>query len=110
MVDTTFRYEHGELTTKVDVRAYRVVAIQKTAYKLAARCTVILGELTDHSALLTFTFPGAITESAAREIARLFFQELLDQELREQLGEETRPLRALLLAHAFSKTDLIQRD
>ena len=32
------------------------------------------------------------------------------QELREQIGEETRAVRALILAQAFSRTDLIRRD
>jgi hypothetical protein len=40
---------------------------------------------------------------------RTFFQELLDQELREQIAEEINPVRTLILAHAFSKVDLIKR-
>jgi His-Xaa-Ser system protein HxsD len=44
------------------------------------------------------------------EVVRQFFQELLDQELREQIAEETAPVRTLILAHAFSKADLIKRE
>jgi His-Xaa-Ser system protein HxsD len=41
---------------------------------------------------------------------RSFFQELLDQELRERIAEETDAIRSLILAQAYSKTDLIRRD
>jgi His-Xaa-Ser system protein HxsD len=104
----TFR--DGSVRAEVDVRCYRLSAVQKVAYKLADRCTVILGGLDVASLPITFRFPRATNESAALDIVRLFFQELLDQELREQIAEETRPLRALILAHAFSKTDLIRRE
>ena len=57
-----------------------------------------------------FLFTPAVTEQDALETMRLFFQELLDQELREQVGDETRALRALIVAQAFSRTGLIRQD
>ena len=53
-------------------------------------------------------FKAGTTSVAANEIARVFFQELLDQELREHVAEETGPVRTLIIAQAFSKTDLIR--
>jgi His-Xaa-Ser system protein HxsD len=44
------------------------------------------------------------------ELLALFYRELADQELREKVAEQTRDIRALLLAHAFSRTDLVRRD
>jgi len=41
------------------------------------------------------------------EAAGQFCNEVLDQELREEIAAETRGVRDLLLAHAFSKTSLI---
>lgn len=104
------KFRDGSVRAEVDMRCYRLSAVQKTAYKLADRCTVVLGSPDAASLPITLRFPRAANESAALDIVNLFFQELLDQELREQIGEETRPLRALLLAHAFSKTDLIRRE
>jgi His-Xaa-Ser system protein HxsD len=104
------KFRDGSVRAEVDMRCYRLSAVQKASYKLADRCTVVLGSLDVASLPITFRFPRATNESAALDVVRLFFQELLDQELREQIGEETRPLRALLLAHAFSKTDLIRRE
>jgi len=102
-------FDKGTLLAFVDLRVYRLSAVQKVAYRLADRCTVKIGLLDIERLPLTFLFSPKIDEAAAREIVRLFFQELLDQELRERVREETAPLRALLLAQAFSKTDLIQR-
>lgn len=99
----------GVAILTVDLRNYRLTAVQKTAYKFAARCTAILGTEEQHLLPVTFMFPSGTVESAALETIRLFFQELLDQELREKIGEETRAIRALILAQAFSKTDLIRR-
>ena len=85
------------------MRCYRLSAVQKVAYKLAEKCTVVLGGVDVTSLPITFLFPPATSETVALDVIRLFFQDLLDQELREQIAEETRPLRALLLAHAFQK-------
>ena len=90
----------------VDLRAYRLASVQKTAYRLAARCTALLGNVTESSVSVTLTFPAATREAEALDVARLFFQELLDQELRERIAVETAPLRNLILAHAYSRTGL----
>lgn len=101
---------NGRCRIDLDLRTYRMVAIQKAAYRLADRCTVELGAPRDTTLALTLTLRSAVSESGAVEVMRLFFQELLDQELREHLAEESRPLRALILAHAFSRTDLVRRQ
>ena len=41
---STFRFERGCIATTVDLTQHRLLAVQKAAYRLAARCTVILGE------------------------------------------------------------------
>jgi His-Xaa-Ser system protein HxsD len=94
----------------LDLQVYRLTAVKKTAYKLADRCTAVLGSIEGERMPLTIFFPPRTQESAAIEVTRLFFQELLDQELREQISDETRAIRSLILAHAFSKTDLIRRN
>lgn len=51
---------------------------------------------------------GERTPQAGQHV-RQFFQELLDQELREHIADETNAVRTLILAHAFSNVDLIER-
>jgi His-Xaa-Ser system protein HxsD len=108
--DAPFALVSGCIHTKVDARVYRLTAVQKAAYRLAARCTVVIGAACEHLLPITLTFASTVTENEARQLAQLFFRELLDQELREKIGEETAALRALILAHAFSKTDLVNRQ
>ncbi|MDC0721507.1 His-Xaa-Ser system protein HxsD [Nannocystis bainbridge] len=95
--------------TRIDVQTYRPAAIKKAAYRVAERCTVRLEPSDSDEPILRFTFPPRTSDTAAAEAVRVFYQELLDEELRAQLHEETDALRSLILAHAFSRTDLLQR-
>ncbi|MEO7328207.1 MAG: His-Xaa-Ser system protein HxsD [Minicystis sp.] len=99
-------FHEGVVELVLDLRAYRLGAIQKTAYRLAARCTAVLGNISENFAEVRLMFPSPTPEAQALEVARVFFQELLDQELREQIALETAPLRNLILAHAYSRTGL----
>ncbi|MDC0685721.1 His-Xaa-Ser system protein HxsD [Sorangium atrum] len=104
-----FAFRDGRIAFTVDLRAYRLAAVQKAAYRMAAKCTAVIGQIDDHSLDVTLAFPPATGEQAALEVARVFFQELLDQELREKVGEETVSLRTLILAHAFSRARIPPR-
>jgi His-Xaa-Ser system protein HxsD len=103
-------FREGRVELVIDLRAYRLTAVQKTAYRLAARCTAVLGDVSESSVAVHLTFPAPLSEAHALEVARVFFQELLDQELREQIAVETAPLRNLILAHAYSRTGLPSDD
>jgi len=106
MTDPTSR----TFTVTIDLQVYRLAAIKKAGYRVADRCTVVLGVIDGNTVPVSFHIRPGVSESASKEIVRLFFEELLDQELREQVGAETDAVRALILAHAFSKCDLIRRE
>ena len=106
---SALRFENGSISTTIDLTQYRVISVQKAAYRFAAKCTVILGQTTGTILPVTLQFSRQTTEDAALECARAFFQELLDQELREKIGEQTAGVRALILAHAFSRTGLVDK-
>ncbi|RYZ35808.1 MAG: His-Xaa-Ser system protein HxsD [Myxococcaceae bacterium] len=108
--EASFVFRDGAVALNIDLRVYRLSAVQKAGYRFAEHFTTVLGAPADHGLPVTCVFrPGAL-ETDAREAVRRFFQELLDQELREQIGDETRAIRALIIAQAFSRTDLIRRD
>lgn len=94
---------------QVDLRVFRLIAVQKTAYRLADRCTAAFGVVEGDVLPVILRLAPSTTDDLARVLADAFLRELLDQELRERVGEETAPLRALILAHAFSRTGLIER-
>jgi len=100
----------GAIAVTLDLRVYRLAAVKKAAYRFADRFTAVLG-CPEHDHLpVSLRFKASVTEPAAREATRQFFQELLDQELREHIAEETNAVRTLILAHAFSNADLIKRE
>lgn len=102
-------FADDEVRTAVDLRSYRLVAVKKAAYVVAELCTAILGTPEGDRIPVTFRFPPGTSQALALDGVRRFFQEALDQELRESVAAETAPLRALILAQAFSKTDLVRR-
>jgi His-Xaa-Ser system protein HxsD len=104
------KYVDGSIRFVIDTGTYRLSAVQKAAYRFADRFTAQIGGSDEGSLPVALTFRPNVAEPDALELARLFFRELLDQELREQIAEETGPLRALILAHAFSRTNLVKRE
>lgn len=102
--------ENGVLRGTIDLRAYRLVAIKKAAYRLADRASIVIGEVHQDHAQVSIGTKAPLTDTSAAELSFAFYQELLDQELREQVAEETASVRALILAQAFSKTDLIRSE
>lgn len=104
----TFDGASARLT--LDLRTYRLSAVKKAAYRLAGRFTAFLGSPEGETLPITLSFKPGTSEPVALETVRVFLEELLDQELREHIGEEIGPMRTLILAHAFSKTDLIRHE
>lgn len=100
---------NDEIALVLDLRSYRLSAIKKAAYRFADRFTAILGSPEHDRIPLVLRFRPGIADAAAQECVRQFFQELLDQELREHIADETSAVRTLILAHAFSNVDLIER-
>jgi His-Xaa-Ser system protein HxsD len=96
-----------DASVDISLEAYSFEALQKAAYRLADRCTVIFHEVLDGRARLSF----ATLQSAddLEQVKRVFFREALDYTLRDRIAAETNPLRNLILAHAFSRTRLVER-
>lgn len=99
----------GSARLTIDTSVYRLSAVHKTSYRLAKQLTVVLGALDGTRLEATLLLPGG-ARGDARALTELFYRELTDQELRESIGEQTKDVRALLLAHAFSRTDLVKRE
>jgi His-Xaa-Ser system protein HxsD len=55
-------------------------------------------------------FAEKLSEESASYLLREFEKEVLDQDLREHIKRETESYRNLILAHAFSKTSLIENE
>lgn len=100
----------GAIELTLDLRVYRMAAVKKAAYRFADRFTAVIGSPNGDTLPVRLMFKPNTKEATMREIVRFFYEELLDQELREEVAAEVGPMRMLILAQAFSKTDLIRRE
>ncbi|HZS57146.1 MAG TPA: His-Xaa-Ser system protein HxsD [Bryobacteraceae bacterium] len=94
----------------VDTRVYSLEAVKKTAYKFAAATSIILQPRKDEIVRVLFNFAGVHGRSDPEGVISDFCNELLDQDLREIIKRETAPIRNLILAHAFSRSSLVENN
>ena len=99
-------------TLEFDTGVYRAQAVKKAAYKLADRLHFHIDTCGDEGAeprrlriTLSLRHDGDLDFLAGE-----FGNEVLDQELREVVAEETRPLRDILMAQAFSAASLLDEE
>jgi|ERR1017187_1666256 His-Xaa-Ser system protein HxsD len=89
---------------------YSVEAVKKSAYKFADRTSIIINPGPDSTISLVFNFAGKYANRDPKQVIADFCNELLDQDLRERIKKEAEPLRNLILAHAFSRTSLADKN
>jgi len=94
----------SQISLVLDSRVYRLNAVKKAAYRLGGRATSQITVLPQGGIQVILTPLRGLSEDANLEAE--FREEVLDQELREQIGEETAQLRNILLAQAFSGLSL----
>jgi His-Xaa-Ser system protein HxsD len=89
-----------------DLSSYSLDAIQRAAYRMSDRTSCEI--LVEEGAVEVVLTPLGNADAAGM-VAELR-NEVLDQVLRERIREETRDVRNLVLALAFSRTGLIEGD
>jgi His-Xaa-Ser system protein HxsD len=101
--------EAKTISVNFDNHVFSLSAIKKAAYKyidsFSADITLTNDEV---RCLLKLTSPRS--DESFVSLVDDFKKEVLDQDLREQLKVETEPVRNLILAHAFSKTGIINNE
>ncbi len=96
------------LVVRFDTGLYRPIAIQKAAHKFGDRCHVLVRNCNDKQIEVVLKAKRPLDNPEF--IAGEFCNEVLDQELREVVHEQTSGIKNLLLAHAFSNTALINEE
>jgi len=110
MGEVSFRTDaqaDGTLVVRFDRAVYRLSAVKKAAYKYGGFFSILIEE-SEKSTVVSLK-PTATCQNPD-QAAGEFCNEVLDQELREEIAAETRGVRDLLLAHAFSKTSIIDSE
>lgn len=95
-------------STVLSLSVYSLNVTKKAAYKFSAEFSVTFEKIDDEQIKVCFDFNPSISPENKTTIIRQFHNELLDQDLREIVFKETENVRNLILAHAFSKTTLIE--
>jgi His-Xaa-Ser system protein HxsD len=90
----------SEISITVDPRVYRLSAVKKAAHRLVDRCFAHIELLSEGSIQVRLTAKS--DKAPLHTLEGEFRNELLDQDLRECIAEETERVRNLLLAQAFS--------
>jgi His-Xaa-Ser system protein HxsD len=93
---------------RVDPGLYGERSILEAVHRFTGRCFVHVDRESD-GRLLCRVVPRA-KGANARELAGALANEILDQSLRQRLQEETEPIRRLLLAQAFSRTNILHPE
>lgn len=106
----TFNRAGDRICLTLPRAAYSLSAVQNAGYRLARRCALAIDAVGPDAIVLALLVPAGTTDDAAREMTAEFYRHLADQQLREKVREETQGVRELILAHAFSRTDLVRRD
>lgn len=96
--------ESTSITIDIDSAVYRLSAIKKAAYRLSGRGNFRISTIDGGRISVAVE---AFKTASIQALVDDFNRELLDQELREEIAEQTTPVRNLLLAQAFSATSLI---
>ena len=87
-----------------DCGLFKPDSIKRAAYRFADRATF---EFRLDGSYLTVTITVDGTEEQLSAVVDDLHREVLDQDLRDTLSQETAQIRTLILASAFSKTQLI---
>nr|HAT8715382.1 His-Xaa-Ser system protein HxsD [Legionella jordanis] len=99
--------EHVEI---LSLSTYSLNAIKKACYKFSPEFSVKLEKVDEEKIKVGFEFNPNTDNEIRADLIRQFHNELLDQDLREIVFKETEGVRNLILAHAFSKTTLIEPE
>lgn len=89
---------------RLDKTVYSLEAVQKAAYRFIDRLVIVISQ--DEQQLLCDIDSVEGIDKSFEEILARFKQELLDQQLRRQIKEETESVRNLILSFAFSRSGL----
>ncbi len=91
-----------EVKLEFDLRVHGLSAIKKAAYRFTDQCAADIRQIDAERVSVTLT-----PRSSKVVDALAFRNEVLDQDLRALIAEETKPIRNLLLVQAFCELSAV---
>ena len=100
------RFEDGALRMSLSLAVYGLPALFRACYRVTDRCFVYLSPPQDELIEITLiSKTGRFTDTDP--LAGEFLNDLIDQRLRVDIGEETRSIREMIVTQAFAAIDVI---
>jgi His-Xaa-Ser system protein HxsD len=99
----------GTVALEVDPSLYSVNAVLRAAYRFTDRCYVFLARAEDEPPRIVVTLTAKDGKQAPAAWIGELSNELIDQQLREELGRETQLIRELIVAQAFAEGNLLDQ-
>ncbi|MGZ8934966.1 MAG: His-Xaa-Ser system protein HxsD [Methylobacter sp.] len=90
-----------------DNQVFTLDTIKRALYRFADRCSFDIERL-DKQTKVTLHVASGLPQTAMDELCSRIRNEVLDQDLRDSISQETANIRTLILANAFSNTKLIE--
>jgi His-Xaa-Ser system protein HxsD len=104
----TSRRDDGDFVITLGSGVYRCSAVKKAAYKFTHIFHIVINH-PDPSATVVTLRPKSASADAEAAVGD-FLNEVLDQDLRECIAEETNSIRDLILAQAFSQVSVFHPE
>ena len=99
----------GELSIDVDVGIYPLQVLFRVCYAYTDQCYLFLTSANDGQVVrVRFARRSAVCN--LETIVGEFSNELINQRVRLEIANETRAIRELIVAQAFTEADLIERS
>jgi His-Xaa-Ser system protein HxsD len=92
---------------EIDTTVYELSAIFRACYLFTDRCYLFLARCDEDPRWLVIALSSKSSEGDLSAAAGDFCNELVDQQLRETLTKETKPLREMIVAQAFAEGNLL---
>jgi His-Xaa-Ser system protein HxsD len=93
------------VTTSFDVATFGIDTVKRAAYRLSDLASFDISQEGNRiNCRLDFLTP--LSQEESKHLLARFRNEVLDQDLRRSIAEETAPVRNAILAYAFSRTGL----
>ncbi len=98
-----------DCSLEFDLTVYSIDAIKKALYVHSNRISANIRRQ-DSLAIVDIKFKPGLGEKSTSLILYELRNEVLDYDLRESVKKETDAVRNLILAHAFSRTTMIENE
>ena len=98
-----------EIEVSFDLKVYSLDTLKKAAYRYINVFSINF-DIHPKQVTCSLAFTDKFTPDQCKYYVDQFKKEVLDQDLRNTIKNETEPVRNLILAQAFSKTGLVDDE